>query len=342
MNRYSKFEKVFDKTVASKRVHESICYIENSAGDFTWSKGYGGKELGTPLLMASITKLFTTTCIVKLLESSRLALKDKIVKYIDAETVKGIHTLNRTDYSSQLTIADLLFQKSGLPDWFLNGKSSYAKRMVREDFSFSFDEVLQATKELNPIFPPNTSKKAYYTDINFDLLGRIIENITVLPLKEVYESYIFKPLNLKSTYLADKDSDFVPTVYYNSNRLKRDNFIKSAGASGGGITNALELMVFIKAFWSGKLFDQALFEALTPFNRLQMSFYPISYAGGYMRMEAGYPFMAKTELLGHSGSTGSFAFYAPQQDLYFVGDVNQFTSPAIPVRLVMKLALAAK
>ncbi len=77
MNRYSKFEKVFDKTVASKRVHESICYIENSAGDFTWSKGYGGKEL---------------------------------------------------------TIADLLFQKSGLPDWFLDGKSSYAKRMVREAF----------------------------------------------------------------------------------------------------------------------------------------------------------------------------------------------------------------
>lgn len=68
----------------------------------------------------------------------------------------------------------------------------------------------------------------------------------------------------------------------------------------------------------------------------------MSNAGGYMRMEAGNPFMAKRELLGHSGSTGSFAFYAPQQDLYFVRDVNQFASPAIPVRLVMKLALAAK
>lgn len=52
--------------------------------------------------------------------------------------------------------------------------------------------------------------------------------------------------------------------------------------------------------------------------------------------------MARTELLGHSGSRGSFAFYAPRQDLYYVGDVNQFASPAIPIRLVMKLALAAR
>jgi D-alanyl-D-alanine carboxypeptidase len=70
--------------------------------------------------------------------------------------------------------------------------------------------------------------------------------------------------------------------------------------------------------------------------------YPISYAGGYMRMETGYPFMAKKELLGHSGSTGSFAFYAPKQGIYYVGDVSQFASPAIPIRFVMKLALAVK
>lgn len=342
MSKNNGFEKVFDKTVASKQVHEGICYIENGPGDFLWSKGYGGKELETPLLMASITKLFTTTCIIKLLEGSKLKLTDKIVKYLDPETVEGIHIYRGTDYSAQLTIANLLFQTSGLPDWFLDGKGSYAKRMVSEDFSFSFDEVLQATKDLKPKFPPGTPRKAYYTDINFDLLGKIIGQVTALPLREVYEDFIVKPLKLKSTYLAEKESGPLPAVYYHNNRLQRDNFIKSIGASGGGISNAVELMSFLKAFWAGKLFDPSIFEVLAPSNRLQMSFYPVCYAGGYMRIEAGYPFMAKTELLGHSGSTGSFAFYAPRQDLYYVGDVNQFASPAIPIRLVMKLALAAR
>jgi hypothetical protein len=45
-------------------------------------------------------------------------------------------------------------------------------------------------------------------------------------------------------------------------------------------------------------------------------------------------------LIGHSGSTGSFAFYYPYKDLFFVGDVNQMSNPALPIRLVIKLAMA--
>jgi D-alanyl-D-alanine carboxypeptidase len=337
-----KFEKVFDKIVASNKIHECVCFIENGSGDFAWSKGYGGKELESPMLMASITKLFTTTCIIKLLEGSQLKLTDKVVEYLVPEMLEGIHVFKGTDYSAQLTIANLLFQTSGLPDWFLDGRKSYARRMVREDFSFNFGQVVQATKEIRPKFPPDTPKKAYYTDINFDLLGKIIEQITALSLQEVYENFIIKPLKLKNTYLAGAKSEQLPAVYYKNSLLQRDSFIKSIGASGGGVSNAIELMSFIKAFWSGKLFDPNLLKSLASYNRLQITFYPVCYAGGYMRMEAGYPLMAKTELLGHSGSTGSFAFFASQQDLYYVGDVNQFASPAIPIRFVMKLALAAK
>lgn len=341
MNNHAGYDKVFQKIVASRQIHECICLIENGKGDYRWSRGYGGRELETPFLMASITKLFTTACIIKLLEDSRLKLTDKVSEYLDPDLLKGIHVFKGTDYSYMLTIAHLLFQTSGLPDWFLDGKTSYAKRMVQEDFSFSFEDVLEATKTIEPKFAPDTPKKAYYTDINFDMLGKIIEAITALPLRNVYENFILKPLNLKNTYLAGEDSGQLPPVYHNHNRLQRDNFIKSIGASGGGITNATELMVFIKAFWSGKLFDYTLLELLTTNNRLQLSFYPIAYAGGYMRMKAAYPFKPKIELLGHSGSTGSFAFYAPEQDIYYVGDVSQFASPAIPIRFVMKLALAA-
>ncbi len=105
MRSYSKFEKVFDKTMASKLVHEGICLIENSAGDFSWNKGYGGKELETPFLMASVTKLFTTACIVKLLEDSKVDLEDKIVRFLDVEELKGIHTYKGIDYTAQIAIS---------------------------------------------------------------------------------------------------------------------------------------------------------------------------------------------------------------------------------------------
>jgi len=53
-------------------------------------------------------------------------------------------------------------------------------------------------------------------------------------------------------------------------------------------------------------------------------------------------FMGKGELIGHSGSTGSFAFYYPEKDLYFVGDFNQMANPGLPIKLVMKLAMKLK
>ena len=50
-------------------------------------------------------------------------------------------------------------------------------------------------------------------------------------------------------------------------------------------------------------------------------------------------FMGKGELLGHSGSSGSFAFYYPLKDLHFTGDMSQLTKPDAPIRLVMRLAM---
>ena len=72
---------------------------------------------------------------------------------------------------------------------------------------------------------------------------------------------------------------------------------------------------------------------------------PIHYGAGYMRIPLdglATLFMGKGELIGHSGSTGSFAFYYPESDLFFVGDVNQMEKPALPVRLVMRLAMSIK
>ncbi|HEX2981053.1 MAG TPA: hypothetical protein VHO48_12365, partial [Anaerolineaceae bacterium] len=105
-----------------------------------------------------------------------------------------------------------------------------------------------------------------------------------------------------------------------------------------------ELMRFLKAFFAGRLFDRALFARLASYRPLQGAMGPISYGGGYMRIPLNglaTLFMGKGELLDHSGSTGSFAFYYPLKDLYYVGDLNQMANPALPVRLVMQLAMSA-
>jgi D-alanyl-D-alanine carboxypeptidase len=345
INKAPKSEKIFNKTMNSKLIHEGIVYIEDTSGDFSWSKSYGGKELDSPLLMASITKLFTTACILILQEQGKLSLNNKISKFIDKDTLSGLHIYKSKEYSFELFISDLLFQISGLPDKFEEKRNSTKRKVINRDFPFSFDELLHWTKELKPHFAPRTKGRAYYSDINFDLLGEIIEKVNGTTLAEAYQQLIFVPLRLEHTYLPQNEEDFVPNIYYKNQVLKRPKFIYSCRASGGAITTAREMMIFIKAFYGGKLFDKVIFDTLAYYKKLQITMGPICYGGGFMRIALGglmMPFMEKGDLLGHSGSTGSFAFYYPQKDLFFVGDVNQFANPALPIRLSMQLAMGAK
>lgn len=346
-NREQKVDKIFARATKSEIINEAVLFIESTNKDFSYHVEYGKKELNSPLLMASITKLFTTTCILALLAQGKLSLDDKLTKYFDKSVLTGLHIYEGKEYSFDLTISDLLFQVSGLPDSFEDGSksatNSIMNAIIYKDEYLTFDATLAETKSQKPRFIPRAPSKAYYANINFDILGEILEKITQCSLSDVYHQIIFQPLNLKKTYLPTSESDFIPNVYYKDKSLHRPQLIMSCRASGGCVSTAQELMVFIKAFWNGKFFDKDIFNVLSVYRKLQASKGPINYGGGYMQIpldSATTLFMGKGELLGHSGTTGSFAFYYPTKDLYIVGDLNQMANPALPIRLVMRLAMS--
>lgn len=337
-----KLDKIFTALTRSSKIHNLTTYIENTAGDASWHKGYGGKNIDSPMAMASITKLFITTCVAQLVQSGEIHLDDPITKYLKAEVVDGLHVYKGVDYSTSLTLGDLLFQISGLPDYFFGGREPFDTAIKKQDRFIPFDEMLAIAKSMKKQFAPRKPGRAFYADINFDLLGIILENIYGTPLSGIYREKIFRPLGLGSTYVVTSEQDKVPDVYHHHRIIKVTKFLMSCPASGGGITTARELMVFIKAFWGGELFDKSILPMLDDPKRLQMTYGPIRYAGGYMHIHAAMPLQKGVTLVGHSGSTGSFSFYCPQKELFFVGDTNQASSPAIPISFLMRLALAAR
>lgn len=335
-------EKKFNSLTCSKQIHEAILLVENSSGDFSVNFGYGGKTIDTPLQSASVGKLFTTVCVLMLQEQKKLSLDNLVGDYFDKTMLNGLHTYKGVDYSHKLTLSDLLFQISGLPDYLTEG--GIERRAIEEDFAISTAELIEITKTLKPHFVPRSTNRAFYSDINFRLLGEIIEKVAQMPLEKVYQEYLFKPLGLTNTY-QPVGNDFVPNIYFKNRSIHRPKLLMSLRGSGNCTTTARELMIFLKAFFTGYFFPQSLFEKLSQYRKLQMSKGPIYYGGGYMQIPLNSLltlYMGKGELIGHSGTTGSFAFYYPHKDLYFVGDVNQMANPAIPIRLVMKLAMSVK
>ncbi|MDQ0230147.1 serine hydrolase [Metabacillus malikii] len=155
----SKIEKLFNKTVKSKQIHECVLFIENTTGDISYRYGYGEKDIDTTIIIASITKLFTTTCILILLDQGKLSLNNNITNYFDNKTLSGLHQYNGEEYADKLTIAHLLFQTSGLPDAFEQTKENLKNRVIKEDMDINLNEMLSLTKQLNTHFAPDKKIK---------------------------------------------------------------------------------------------------------------------------------------------------------------------------------------
>lgn len=339
-----KLDELFVKTTKSPMIHECIMHVENGSGDFTWSRGYGERTVDSIMNLASITKLFTTTCIINLIQQGKLSLADKLSKYFGSEILEGIHIYKGIDYSYQITVGNLLFQNSGFPDVFAIGKNNLNRRMMKEDLTLTLEDYVKIAKVNKKKFPPGTKGKAHYSDLNFELLGKIIELIEESSLHDAYKKYIFGPLHLQSTYLMEKEDDYCVNIYNKDKALKRPNLLRSIPACGGCISTSKEVMTFLKAFFNGQLFDKSIFSELRYFNIIQYSPPLGQYGGGFVRLNiSGIAslYRLKGELIGHMGASGSYAYYYPEMDLYFVGDVNQFAKIALIFTLPLQKAKLA-
>lgn len=91
------------------------------------------------------------------------------------------------------------------------------------------------------------------------------------------------------------------------------------------MASASDLLVFLRAFMEGALFSH---EHLTDPDWRRTQYGPLQYGPGLMRLAVPRllsPFFPAPAIVGHSGSTGSFAFYCPSYEAYIVGTVNQMT-----------------
>ncbi len=337
------YDDLFDKYVQSKKIYESVVLIEKGTGETIFSKAYGGKDIDSPIIAASITKMFTAACIFILVQQGYITLHDNLLDFYEPAFLKGLHFYKGKDYSYDLKISDLFCQTSGLADIYEEGKNSIKKQAVISDTYITFDKNIALTKEKEAYFPPDCKNKAHYADINYNILGDIIEKVTNCSLEKVFEKYIFSKMNMAKTYLPVSEKEYIPMVYYGNKQLYRPQFIMCSKASGGCITSARDLMIFIQAFFHGELFDKKILDPKR-YRKLQLSMFPIYYGNGYMRIKMGglsTSFLGQGDLIGHSGSTGSYAFYYPDKELFFVGDFNQMKYPALPVRFVMQLAMSA-
>ncbi|WP_246589560.1 serine hydrolase domain-containing protein [Desertibacillus haloalkaliphilus] len=257
-------ESFLDQTVVqmtSKRNNFGAVLCVEQGDDFSWIGADGNLNEDDQYFIASVTKLYVTAIVLLLKEKGQLQLDDPISNYLSEKVIDGIHVRKGVDYSNEIKIKHLISNTSGIPDYFAykqtNGKTVASELFKGHDRSWSFEETLTLVKELEPKFKPGQKGKVNYSDTNYQLLGRMIENITGMSIADAFRIYIFEELNLTKTYVYENVNDInLAPLHYKSKVIHIQKYISSISSEGGIVSTAKETMIFLRAFFEGCFFSE--------------------------------------------------------------------------------------
>ena len=165
--------------------------------------------------IASVTKIFTATSILKLIDEHKLSLNTKVIKVLDSSLV------SRIPHIEKITIQQLLDHSSGI--YSFNNDLKYIETLlgskVSENINWSDKELIALAYRENaePLGKPGTGH--YYSDVNYILLALLVEKISKIPFRIYVKQNILDPLDLKNTGFyspngGDDSSPFVKNSCY--------------------------------------------------------------------------------------------------------------------------------
>jgi D-alanyl-D-alanine carboxypeptidase len=339
----TKLQQIIDKAAQRSNIYGLSFAVKTDSG--SWFGASGNLEVQSPYFIASTTKLFTTAIILQLRAKNKLQLDQSLDHYFAPDFLKGLHLYRGKEYAAQITIAQLLAHTSGLPDYFQDkdseGRNWESRLKSGDDFEWSFEQAMDQTRSMKPLFAPGCPKKAHYSDANFQLLGRIIELVSGMSYAEACIQYIIHPLQLEHTYVYSRATDTRPTkLYHGPTELNIPKAMTSFGADGGMVSTTVNMLRFIEAFFTGQLFPEAYIQEMQDWRRI---FFPLQSGMGIHLFKLPAlvnPFGKMPWFIGHSGLSGALAYFSPHKRMFVAGTVNQLAHPDLSFRLMLKLARA--
>lgn len=176
--------------------------------------------------LASLTKPLVTALLASIFVERGLLDFDAPVSIYLSE----FHSASEKDWSQQATVTHLLTHTSGLPAW----RPLYLEAESRDEVPASIARIARHAT-------PPESAQVVYSDLNYILLGFIIERITQQRLDSIAQREIFDPLALRRTLFnppPELKSDIAATergreherriVEKESNELKKDSFDRNS------------------------------------------------------------------------------------------------------------------
>lgn len=183
--RFAEIDGAIDTVVADRRMPGAVFHLERNGesyekafGRLSYDADAGPVAAGTVFDAASLTKILATAPSVLLLaEAGKLDLEAPLARYFPECGGHG---------KDGMTIRHLLTHSSGLPAG-LPAKPAWEGQAAAH--------AMACAKQVTDA--PGTAFR--YSDINFILLGQLVQKLSGMPLDQFAQQHIFAPLKMRDT-----------------------------------------------------------------------------------------------------------------------------------------------
>src|ERR1700685_314914 len=249
-NRLGVLDSIVQEAIRDGQIPGAVVLVGHD-GQVIYRKAFGERSLeprheamtvDTIFDLASLTKVVATTiAVMQLVEKGQIRVNEPVAKYIPEFAENG---------KEEITIRQLLTHFSGLPK-DLDLSQSWEGR----------ETALHLAYAEKPIYAPGS--RFLYSDVNFIVLGALVERVSGMSLQDYCQKNIFGPLKMTHTRFLPPASwlpKIAPTQYDEHDKMLRGVVHDPTVRRMGGVAG--EAGLFSTADDLGK-FAQALLDGST-------------------------------------------------------------------------------
>jgi len=268
-----------------------------------------GEEIETTDLMriGSVTKSFTGTLVLVLVDEGLVGLDDQLAEYFPW-----------VENAQEITVRMLLNHTSGIVDDYEN-PAFLDVASADPLYQWDPEELVRASLGTYP--EAVLGETCIYSNTNYVLLGMIVEQVTGMELAEAMEEYIFGPLDLGDTvfpYGPEIAGEHSHSYIVAEGELydMTSGIDPSITWAAGAIVSALDdLKVWAEALATGELLEETTHEEQLQWVEM------VGAEGAGIGYEYGLGILKLGNFVGHNGEFSGFQasmFYLPSQQATIV------------------------
>jgi CubicO group peptidase (beta-lactamase class C family) len=281
---------LYDPKKADKRIDDFIMKIHKRSGfngnvlvakngKIIYEKAIGWADylhrdslkINSVFELASITKTFTSTAVMMLVENGKLKLDQDVKEFFPDFPYDGI------------TVKLLLTHRSGMMNYVYFIDDLWKAQKKNQRIGVTNQEVMKQIAEHKPAPYMKPDRKFHYNNSNYMVLAAIIEKVSGQKYSQFMKENIFVPLGMKQTAVYSKaEYDKIPVDVVGHDRNWRrsvaQNFLDGPVGDKGIYSTIHDLYLFDRAMRKGQLLEGSTMDSIyAPRNEMQKGHFNYGY-----------------------------------------------------------------